>query len=349
MWKSLCLCLSLSTAACASGGRPIDTDIDVLMKQYDGSVPGASLLVVHDGKSIVRRSYGLADVEHHIAATPATNYRLASVTKQFTATAILLLAQDNKLFLSDKASKYLPALPKAASPITLHQLLTHTSGLIDYEDLMAEGTTKQVHDADVLRMLELADSLYFPPGTSYRYSNTAYSLLSLIVERVSGQSFADFLHDRIFIPLGMTNTVAHRDSFDTVPHRAFGYRLTNGTWTQRDQSSTSAVLGDGGIYSSIDDMAKWDAAQYDSRLLNEEWRRVAFTPHTPTEVAGTSYGFGWRITGETLWHSGETTGFRNVIVRYPAKRLTVVILTNRNAPEPYETALAIAKLVDGTR
>ncbi|MEO5903757.1 MAG: serine hydrolase domain-containing protein [Gemmatimonadaceae bacterium] len=315
------------------------------MKQYDGNVPGASLLVVHNGKSIVRRSWGFADLGAHVAATPATNYRLASVTKQFTATAILLLAQDKELFLSDKVSKYLPSLPKSDSSITLHHLLTHTSGLIDYEDLMAEGTTAQVHDADVLHLLESADSLYFAPGTSYRYSNTGYSLLALIVERVYGKSFAGFLHDRIFIPLGMTNTVAHRDGFDTVPNRAFGYRVTNGAWTQRDQSSTSAVLGDGGIYSSIDDMAKWDGAQYDSRLLNEEWRRVAFTPHTPTDVAGTSYGFGWQITGETIWHSGETTGFRNVIVRYPARKLTVVILTNRGAPDPYETALAVAKLI----
>lgn len=347
MWKSLCLFVTLSTVACASGGRPIDSDIGALMKQYDGNVPGASLLVVHNGKSVVRRSWGFADLGAHIAANPQTNYRLASVTKQFTATAILLLAQDNKLFLSDKISKYLPSLPKSDSSITLHHLLTHTSGLIDYEDLMAEGTTKQVHDADVLNLLESADSLHFAPGTKYQYSNTGYSLLALIVERVSGKSFADFLHDRIFIPLGMTNTVAHRDGFDTVPHRAFGYRLTDGSWTQRDQSSTSAVLGDGGIYSSIDDMAKWDAAQYDSRLLNEEWRRVAFTPHTPTNVPGTSYGFGWEITGETIWHSGETTGFRNVIVRYPAKKLTVVILTNRGAPEPHETALAVAKLFGG--
>ena len=314
------------------------------MHRYEGTVPGASLLVVRDGEPIVRRSWGLADVEAGVSAAPATNYRLASVTKQFTAAAILLLAQDNKLFLSDHASKYLPSLPKSAQSITLHQLLTHTSGLVDYEDLMREGTTVQVHDDDVLKLIENKDSLYFPPGTSYRYSNTGYSLLSLIVERVSGKSFATFLHDRIFMPLGMTHTVAHRDGVDVVSNRAFGYTRENGAWIRHDQSSTSAVLGDGGIYSSIDDMLKWDAAQYDSRLLHEEWRRVGFTPHTPTDVPGVSYGFGWRITGETLWHSGETAGFRNVIVRYPGRHLTVVILTNRDEGDPYETALAIAKL-----
>jgi CubicO group peptidase (beta-lactamase class C family) len=314
------------------------------MRRYDGAVPGASLLVVRNGKPVVLRSWGLADVEGGVPAAPTTNYRLASVTKQFTAAAILLLAQDNKLFLSDRASKWLPSLPKSARSITLHQLLTHTSGLVDYEDLMPEGTTTQVHDADVLKLIEGRDSLYFPPGTSYRYSNTGYSLLALIVERVSGKSFATFLHDRIFMPLGMTHTVAHQDGIDVVSNRAFGYANRNGTWTRHDQSTASAVLGDGGIYSSVDDMLKWDAAQYDSRLLDEEWRRVAFTPHTPTDKPDVSYGFGWRITGETLWHSGETAGFRNVIVRYPGRHLTVVILTNRDEGDPYETALAIAKL-----
>ncbi len=320
------------------------TEIDALMRRYDGMVPGASLLVIRDGVPVVRRSWGLADVEARVSATPATNYRLASVTKQFTAAAILLLAQDNKLFLSDRASKYLPSLPSSAAGVTLHQLLTHTPGIIDYEDLMPDTATAQVHDADVLKLIESKDSVYFTPGTSYRYSNSGYSLLALIVERVSGKSFAEFLHDRIFSPLGMDHTVAHQDNVDVVSNRAFGFTMKNGSWTRKDQSTTSAVLGDGGIYSSIDDMAKWDAAQYDSRLLNEEWRRVAFTPHTATDVPGVSYGFGWRITGETLWHSGETSGFRNVIVRYPARRLTVVILTNRDDPGPYETALAIAKL-----
>ena len=342
--KALRLSFLFGTIACASGGHSVNADIDALMSRYNGAVPGASLLVVHDGKSVVRRSWGMADVEKHVAATPATNYRLASVTKQFTAAAILLLAQDNKLFLSDKASKYLPSLPKSAESITIHQLLTHTSGLVDYEDLMDPTATRQVHDKDVLELLSHKDSLYFPPGSKYQYSNSGYSLLSLIIEKVSGKSFATFLHDRIFAPLGMNNTVAHQDGVDEVSNRAYGYTLKDSVWTRKDQSTTSAVLGDGGIYSSIDDMAKWDAAQYDSRLLDEEWRRVAFTPHTPTNAPGTSYGFGWEITGDTIWHSGSTSGFRNVIVRFPARKLTVVILTNRDRPEPHEDALAIAKL-----
>ena len=142
----------------------------------------------------------------------------------------------------------------------------------------------------------------------------------------------------------MNHTVAFEDGVSTVSNRAFGYTMKDSAWTRKDQSTTSAVLGDGGIYSSIDDLVRWDAALYDSRLLSDASRKLAFSPQTPTDKPDVSYGFGWRITGETLWHSGETSGFRNVIVRYPARHLTVVILTNRDDPQPYETALAIAKL-----
>ena len=318
-------------------------EIDVLMKRYEGNVPGASLLVVRDGSAVVRRSYGRSNLEDRIAATPETNYRLASVTKQFTAAAILLLSQDGKLALDDPVKKWLPSLPSSVDSVTITHLLTHTSGIIDYEDVMPAGTVTQLHDADVLRLLESQDSVYFKPGTRYSYSNSGYSLLSLIVARASGKSFATFLRERIFLPLGMNHTVAYEEGISTVSNRAFGYTMKDGAWTRKDQSTTSAVLGDGGIYSSIDDLAKWDAALYDSRLLSDESRRLAFTPHTATDQADVKYGFGWRITGETLWHSGETVGFRNVIVRNPSRRLTVVLLTNRDDPAPYETALAVAR------
>jgi CubicO group peptidase (beta-lactamase class C family) len=319
-------------------------EIDVLMKRYDGDVPGASVLVVRDGRPVIRRSYGQSNLEDRAASTPDTNYRLASITKQFTAAAILLLVEDQKLSLDDRVKKWLPSLPSAADPVTIQQLLIHTSGIVDYEDVMASGTTAQLHDSDVLHLLESQDTTYFSPGTSYRYSNSGYALLALVVERVSGKSFAAFLRERIFIPVGMSHTVAHEEGVSTVANRAYGYTLKDGKWTRKDQSLTSAVLGDGGIYSSIDDLARWDAALYDSRLLSDESRRLAFTPHTDTDRDDVKYGLGWRITGESLWHSGETSGFRNVIVRYPGRRLTVVILTNRDDPAPYETALAIARL-----
>lgn len=319
-------------------------EIDALMRAYDGAVPGAAVLVVQNGEPIVCRGYGLADLEAGARVTPATNFRLASVTKQFTAAAILLLAEDGRLGLDEPARRWLPVLPPAGCAVTVRQLLTHTSGLVDYEDAIPASMTTQLHDADVLALLENQERTYFPPGTAYRYSNGGYALLALVVERASGGSFAEFLRERIFRPLGMAGTVAHQEGVSTVGHRAFGYSEERGSWVRTDQSPTSAVLGDGGIYSSIDDLARWDAALCDDRLLCADSRRLAFAPATPTADPAVEYGFGWRITGDFVWHSGETVGFRNVIVRFPERRMTIVILTNRNAGEPYRTALAIAEL-----
>ncbi|MFT3790315.1 MAG: serine hydrolase domain-containing protein [Rudaea sp.] len=355
-------------AGCANATRrDPDERVDELMRRYQGKVPGASLLVLRDGHPAIRKSYGYADLENVVAAMPATNYRLASMTKEFTAASILLLAEDGKLALDDRARKWLPSLPGVADAITLRHLLTHTGGLIDYEDVMPQSppepaplpsasalpptsaesvpeSDRQLRDADVLRLIEKTDKLYFAPGTSYRYSNTGYAMLALIVERASGKPFQDFLRERIFVPLGMRDTLARVHGGPPVSHRAYGYSEIGGRWLRTDQSLTSAVLGDGGIYSSIDDLAKWDAALYDARLLRDESRRAAFTPWTRTDEADVEYGYGWRITGETLWHSGETIGFRNVIVRWPRRRTSVILLSNRDDPEPYRTALATGQL-----
>jgi CubicO group peptidase (beta-lactamase class C family) len=331
------------------GDCSMKPEVDVLMRDYTGDVPGASVLVLRDGQPVVRAGYGLADMELRTPATATTNYRLASVTKQFTAASILLLAEDGRLKIDDPVRKWLPTLPKVADAVTIRHLLTHTSGLIDYEDVIPETMKAQLHDADVLHLLESQNRTYFRPGSDYRYSNSGYALLALIVERASGRTFAVFLRERIFQPLGMTSTVAYEEGISTVSTRAFGYTQEQGRWTRTDQSQTSAVLGDGGIYSSIDDLAKWDAALYDGRLLRPASLQAAFKPATRTDDPDVEYGFGWRITGETLWHSGETVGFRNVIVRYPKRHLTVVVLTNRNEPEPYRLALEIAKTAIASR
>lgn len=330
---------------------PQQLAIDQLMQRYDGDVPGASLLVLHDGVAVVRRGYGRSDLDLDVEAGPTTNYRLASVSKQFTAAAILLLMQDGKLGIDDRLRHWLPSLPAATDAITLRQVLSHASGLVDYEDLMAPDYAGQIRDAGVLELLAREDRLYFPAGSAYRYSNSGYALLSLVVEKASGMAYPDFLRQRIFQPLGMGDTLAYVAGGPEVPRRAWGYSQGDGDggqWQRTDQSSTSAVLGDGGIYSSIDDLARWDAALYDDRLLDDATRAMAFTAQVKVtgEPYDAGYGFGWRITGDTLWHSGETIGFRNVIVRWPARRLTVVLLSNRNDPEPYATALAIGRLFD---
>lgn len=340
---------SLAWVALASGAAIAGTatsTVDALMQPYTGYTPGASLLILKDGKPLVRRGFGYADLEHRVPATPATDYRLASLSKQFTAAAILLLAEDRKLSLDDAIRHWLPALPPFADNITLRGLLDHTGGLLDYEDLIQPAQTEQVSDADVLRLVARTDHTYFPPGSAYRYSNTGYVLLGLVIEKASGMTLPAFLKARIFAPLHMDHTLLyehHRGP--AVPNRAYGYSQVDGHWQRTDQSVTSATRGDGGIYSSIDDLAKWDAALYDGRLLSAASRKLAFSPHVTVtgEPYEAQYGFGWRITGDTLWHSGESLGFRNVIVRWPKRHLTVILLSNRNDPEPYRTVLKIAQ------
>lgn len=322
--------------------------IDAWMRDYTGQVPGASVLVLEGGDAVFQRSYGLADLEAGVTSSPTTNYRLASVSKQFTAASVLLLVEDGVLTLDDRVRHWLPTLPVASEGITLRHLLSHTSGLVDYEDLLPPDQARQIHDADVLRLLEREDRLYFPAGSDYRYSNSGYALLALVVERASGQRFAAFLQARIFSPLGMTATLARQDEGPPVTDRAFGYTLVGDRWERTDQSTTSAVLGDGGIYSSITDLAKWDAAWYDDRLLSAPSRALAVQASTATpEPDVAHYGFGWRLQGRMQWHSGESIGFRNVLLRFPAQRLTIIVLSNRDAPEPYGLARRIAALWNG--
>ncbi|HET6395422.1 MAG TPA: serine hydrolase domain-containing protein [Pseudoxanthomonas sp.] len=319
--------------------------VDALMRDYQGRVPGASVLVLRDGQAVVRRGYGMADLEAGTPTGPRTHYRLASITKQFTAAAILLLAEDGRLTLDDPVKRWLPSLPAAADGVRLRHLLAHTSGVVDYEDALPPGLDRQLRDADVLRILEGQDRTYFPPGSAYRYSNSGYALLALVVGRASGTDFARFLRERIFLPLSMAHTRAHQAGVDVVPDRAYGYSEVDGAWTRTDQSPTSAVLGDGGIYSSIDDLARWDAALYDGRLLRPKSLARMFAPAAATDEPDVPhYGFGWRLNGDSVWHSGESIGFRNVLVRWPKERLTVVVLTNRDDPEPYRLALEIAHL-----
>ena len=320
--------------------------VDSMMADYAGKVPGAALLVLRDGEPVVRRGYGLAELEQGTPVTPETRFRLASISKQFTAAAILLLVQDGTLSLDDPLRRWLPGLPPATDGITLYHLLSHTSVLVDYEDLLPPDLDGQVQDADVMRLLEGVDRLDFAPGSAYRYSNSGYVLLGLVVARASNHDFPTFLHERIFQPLGM-GSVARVDGGPPVPHRAYGYSHIDGTWTRTDQGPTSATLGDGGIYASIDDLAKWDAALADDRLLRDDLRALAVTTHTRTDEPDVdAYGYGWRLHasahGPLQWHSGESIGFRNVILRWPERRLTVVVLSNRNAPEPYGLATEIA-------
>ena len=347
------LLISLFFAAGMTRASTADAigNADRLMQPYAGNVPGASLLVIKNGKILLRRGYGMADLEHHVAATPATDYRLASVSKQFTAAAVLLLAEQGKVKLDDSVRHWLPTLPSFADQVTLRELLSHTGGLLDYEDLIPAGSARQLNDGDVLRMVSATTHTYFPPGTAYRYSNTGYVLLGLVVEKASGSSLQDFLQLRIFAPLHMDHTLLYVHDAKTLPNRAYGYSNVDGAWQLTDQDLTSATRGDGGIYSNIDDLAKWDAALYDDRVLSDESRKLAFSPHNKVigETGVDWYGYGWRLHhdqshGDEIWHSGESIGFRNVILRWPKQHLTVILLSNRDDPQPYDTARKIGAL-----
>jgi CubicO group peptidase (beta-lactamase class C family) len=323
--------------------------VDALFADYNRpDVPGASVIVVRDGKVLYRHAYGMADLEAHTAATTATNYRLASVTKQFTAMAILILAQRGQLSLDDPLTKFFPDYPAYGTAITVRHLLTHTSGLLAYEDLIPASRTLQVKDRDVLDLLKLQDHTYFPPGSEWRYSNTGYAHLAMIVEKVSGTPFAAFLKKNIFDPLRMTQTVAFEEGVSSVPHRAFGYSQHGSAFERTDQSLTSAVLGDGGIYSSVDDLFLWDQSLYTARLVSTAALQQAFTSAVLASGKSTGYGFGWEI-GEfhglkTVRHGGSTIGFRTNILRIPERKFTVIVLANRNEAKPAEIADRIAEL-----
>jgi len=338
-------------AACATTGTRVTPDdfrfVDSLFAAYSGAdVPGASVVVIRDGQVIIRRAYGMADLERRVSATPETDYRLASVSKQFTAMAVMMLAQAGKLRYDQAVRDFLPELPAATHAVTVRHLLNHTSGLWDYEDLIPPARSAQLNDHDVLTLVASKDSLYFPAGTHYRYSNSGYVLLGIIVARVSGMSYAEFLRTQICAPLGMNATVAHVEGSDTVPRRAYGYSPSAGAFVQTDQSVTSATLGDGGIYTNVDDMVLWDQALYGSQLVIAPMLELATTPPQLPGGATTEYGFGWfvdRYRGERRWrHTGETSGFRNAIQRFPRRHLTVIVLTNRSTGEPGAIAERIA-------
>ena len=330
-------------------GAQSPAEIDRLFGEYDHpDVPGASVIAIRDGKVLYRHAYGLADVEAHTAATTATNYRLASVTKQFTAMAVLMLMDRGQLSLDDRLTKFFPDFPAYGKAITVREMLTHTSGLLAYEELLPAGRTTQLKDRDVLDLLRQQDHTYFPPGSQYRYSNTEYAHLALIVEKVSGMSFAAFLKKNIFEPLGMGGTVAFEDGVSTVANRAYGYSQKGSGFERTDQSLTSAVLGDGGVYSSVDDLYRWDQALYTSKLVRAATLEQAFTPAVLTDGKATQYGFGWETSEfhgmKSVSHSGGTIGFRTFLLRIPERKFTTIVLANRSEAKPGEIAEHIAEL-----
>jgi len=321
--------------------------------------PGAAVMVLKESEVVYVGARGVADMQAMRPIDGRTNFRLASVSKAFTAAAVMLLVRDGKLGYDDRLTDLLPGFPDYGRAITVRHLLQHTSGLPDYEDFMAEPDPKkpveesQIDDAGVLEILKARKGGWFVPGSLWRYSNSGYVVLGLIVARVSGKSFPAFLRERIFLPLKMTGSVAHVRGKSTVADRAFGYSREAARWRFSDQSPTSATLGDGGVYSSLTNLSLWDEALRRHLLLTEEEMRPALTPvrvpgKGPTGPDGrpADYGFGWFLNAwqghPRMWHYGETSGFRTAIHRFPADGLTVIVLANRTDVDASALAVKIA-------
>jgi len=372
--------LTLGTAAkkpAQSSETPTDKRIDAVFSRLTSpDAPGLAVLVRMNGSIVFERGYGVRDLRSKAKIDAGTNFRLASCTKQFTAMAIMLLVHDGKLRYDETLTEIFPDFPRYGKTIAVRNLLNHTSGLPDYEDLMdaaekAKGPIwspeKQIQDEEVLELLKKETNGKFAPATSWAYSNSGYVVLGLIVAKVSGKSYGEFLRARIFAPLKMNHTIVFQKAKNEVANRAFGHSKEGAALKETDQSSTSATLGDGGVYSNLDDLAKWDEALRNHALLSEKEFQLGLAPvklndgsdpHWPKEVNDdnlhpgkpVSYGFGWFLDPyqgrQRAWHAGSTMGFRTVIERVTEGHgLTVIILCNRTDFEPEKLALQVADVM----
>jgi CubicO group peptidase (beta-lactamase class C family) len=351
----------------------MDTRVDSVFSSItQESAPGLAVLVRKDGRTLFEKGYGVRDLRTKAKIDQHTNFRLASFTKQFTAMAIMLLVHDGELHYDQTLTEISPDFPAYGKNITLRNLLNHIGGLPDYEDLMdaQEKITgplwspeHQIQDDEVLALLKKETKGKFVPGTSWSYSNSGYVVLGLIVAKASGQSYAEFLHTRIFAPLHMDHTIVYQKGKNEVTNRAFGHSKDGDALKETDQNSTSATLGDGGIYSNLDDLAKWDDALRNHTLLNAEEMAPALVPARLANGSPTLgpaapnddnlhpgkpvlYGFGWFLDPykehPRMWHTGSTMGFRTIIERFTVNNLTIIVLCNRTDLDPEFLALKAA-------
>lgn len=307
-----------------------NVDAYVLGQLREQRIPGMALAVVRDGQIIKARGYGWANVELDVSVKPETIFQTGSVGKQFTAAGVMMLVEEGKVGLDDHVSKYFADAPVTWKDITVRNLLTHTSGIPDYTEKLID-LRKDYTEAQLLKIFERLP-LNFPPGQKWTYSNTGYVLLGIIIHKVTGQFYGDFLHDRIFAPLGMTSTRIISEA-DIIPNRASGYRLVKGMLKNQEWvSPTLNTTADGALYTNVLDMAAWDAALRTGKLLNQSSFEQMYTPVTLTDGKTYPYGFGWDIAQaggrRLLEHGGAWQGFTTFIARYDEEALTVIVLTN---------------------
>jgi CubicO group peptidase (beta-lactamase class C family) len=339
----------------------------------ESGTPGFAVFVQQNGKPIFAKGYGVGDLGDKQPIDPHTNFRLASCTKQFTAMAIMLLVHDGRLRYDEPLTDIFPEFPAYGRSISMRNLLNHTSGLPDYEDLMNAvengkapvwSPEHQIRDSEVLQLLEKESHGKFTPGSKWEYSNSGYVILGLIVAKRSGKSFGDFLYERIFAPLQMNHTLVFEKDKNKIANRAYGHSRRDGKFVQTDQSSTSATQGDGGIYSNLEDLGKWGDALQNHTLLSQKEFAAAITPvvlplgaeqklaeDAPESLRGKAlgYGFGWFLDLKTphplMWHYGDTMGFKSAILHYLDSKLTVIVLCNRTDLDAGVLALKAAKVI----
>lgn len=353
----LCLYLISTVLSFTAYGRGQSVDAKRVLEQEDAYIAAqtvsqhfrGAVLVGMDGKIVFEKAYGPANEEWNIPNTLETKFRIASLTKQFTAACILILQQDGLVNIQDQISNYLPELPVAWRSVTIHQLLTHTSGVPNpnydseqYKKIQRIGATPQE-----LIALVANHPLDFTPGTEWNYSNTGYILLGMLIEELSGQSYAHFLKTKIFEPLGMTNSGYDRET-DILRQRASGYQISDGHLGNADFIDMTTPFSAGGIYSTVEDMFRWnEALARPGVLLSAESLKQMFTEYTEATHQGQHYGYGVVISrqkfGKLLYyHGGGVEGFSSSVQRYPEDRLSIVVLSNLASFKPWDLGDHIA-------
>ena len=304
--------------------------------QFKANEPGATIIVTRDGKMIFRKAYGMANLEQKTALTPEMTFRLGSVTKQFTAVAIMMLADQGKLAVSDDIRKYLPDYPIHDKVINIEHLLTHTSGIPGYTSL--PGFQKVMKDdTSMAKMIDFFKDapLQFDPGTRFEYSNSGYFLLGSIIEKVSGQTYAEFLAKNIFEPLGMQHT-AYEGYERNKTKRVDGYSRGKDGYVKAEAISMGWPYAAGALVSNVDDLALWDAAISAGKLLRPATWKQTFTPYKLSDGKSAGYAYGWfirKIQGhDSIEHGGGIPGFVTHVIRIPEDKVYVAILINQDSP-----------------
>lgn len=323
----------------------------IIHETYKPNDPGAAVIIVKSGEVIYRNGVGMANLELGVPIEPDMVFRVGSVTKQFTAVAILMLMEQDRLTLDDPITRFLPDYPTQGHTITIRHLLTHTAGIKSYTD-MPEWQALLGRDLSPQELIDLFKNqpMQFMPGEQWAYTNSGYVLLGAIIEDLSGHAFEQFLQTHIFDPLGMKHTCYdHHDKI--IPRRASGYAAFEGSFVNAPYLSMTHPYAAGALVSSVDDLAKWDAALYTAQLLKQSTLQQAFVPHRLLNGTSTNYGFGWTIGSHeghrVVEHNGGINGFRCSAIRLPDDRAFVAVLSNLESIDPDLLSFKLAATVIG--